>query len=65
MKTLQVGSGSSNMSDGSNTEPLPGLESICEELLQEDGYGWFVARFHCSESFHGRFIYKETFITCR
>ncbi|KAJ8634381.1 hypothetical protein MRB53_027717 [Persea americana] len=33
----RVSSGTSNMSDGSNTEPLPGLESICKELLQEDG----------------------------
>lgn len=30
-------SGTWSMSDVSNSEPLPGLESICKELLQEDG----------------------------
>lgn len=26
-----------NMSDNLNLEPLPGLDSICKELVQEDG----------------------------
>ncbi|KAF3456990.1 hypothetical protein FNV43_RR01647 [Rhamnella rubrinervis] len=32
-----VGSDSESISDASNIEPLPGLETILEELLQEDG----------------------------
>lgn len=38
---LQDGSadpGSLSGSDGSGIDPLPGLETILEELLQEDGY---------------------------
>lgn len=33
-----VGSDSLTVSDGNNIEPLPGLETIFQELLQEDGY---------------------------
>ncbi|WOL17944.1 hypothetical protein Cni_G26737 [Canna indica] len=34
---VQLASGSLDASSSVNIEPLPGLESICKELLQEDG----------------------------
>lgn len=47
----QDGSAGSNSlmdREDNNVEPLPGLETILEELLQEDGYGFIVI---CSSIF--------------